>query len=289
MKIIFAKDLGFCFGVKRAIEIAENSLEKDPKPVQFLGSLIHNEKVIENIRKKGGKFINSIKDIKTGTLISRAHGIPYETMEKIKRKKVLIKDTTCPLVEKVQEGAAILLKQGYQVSIIGEKKHPETKSINSYAKNQAIVIENENQAENLPNIERIGAVCQTTQNLKNIEHILKILKDKSKKLKWINTSCPTVANRQKELLKILKKVEGVIVIGSRSSANTASLAQIVKNSSKTLWWVNSEKELKKEKFRKISSIGIVSGTSAPDWEIEKIKIWLFQNFNSPKASKTENE
>ena len=275
MKVIFAKHIGFCWGVKRAITIAEKSLKKDPKPIQFLGPLVHNEKVIERLKKLGGKFIppsNLESGIKSGTLILRAHGEIVDL--KKTEKKIIIRDTTCPLVKNAQLKAQNLFKDGYQVIIIGDKGHPEVKGIKGRTEGQALVLENESQAKSLPKFKKMGVVSQTTQDLNKVNEILKILKNKAKKFKWVNTVCPEVVFRQKELSKISKKADGILVIGSRSSANTRRLAEIVKKVKKPIWWINSLAELKKINFKDISSLGVVSGTSAPDWEIKKIKKWL---------------
>jgi len=308
MKIVFAKNIGFCSGVKRAMAIAKDSLKKDPKPVQFLGYLIHNEEVIKSLKEKGGKFVFSQKLVKPGTLITGAHGEVDLSLVKnqrflslAKNKHILIKKTTCPLVKNAQNKANLLFKEGYQVIIIGEKNHPETRGIKSYTENRAIVIENENQAKDLPKFKKLGVVSQTTQALDNINRILKILRNKTKKLKWFNTICPKVIIRQKELSQILKEVCGILVIGSPSSSNTNHLIEMVKKSKKPLWWINSLGELKKINPRTraklgaglvqnrsktsgsglgdINSLGVVSGTSAPDWEIKKIKNWLKSNEN----------
>lgn len=272
MKIIFAKHIGFCWGVKRAITIAKKSLKEDPKPIQFLGPLVHNEKVIERLKRLGGKFISHLNEIKLGTLILRTHGEIVDL--KKTEKKIIIRDTTCPLVKNAQLTAQNLFKDGYQVIIIGDKGHPEVKGIKGKVEGKTFVIENESQAKSLPKSKKIGVVSQTTQDLNKVNEILKILKNKAKKFKWVNTVCPEVVFRQKELSEISKKADGILVIGSRSSANTRRLAEIVKKVKKPIWWINSLAELKKINFKDISSLGVVSGTSAPDWEIKNIKKWL---------------
>ena len=275
MKVIFAKHIGFCWGVKRAITIAEKSLKKDPKPIQFLGPLVHNEKVIERLKKLGGKFIppsNLESGIKSGTLILRAHGEIVDL--KKTEKKIIVRDTTCPLVKNAQLTAQNLFKDGYQVIIIGDKGHPEVKGIKGKVEGKTFVIGNESQAKSLPKSKKIGVVSQTTQDLNKVNEILKILENKAKKFKWVNTVCPEAVFRQKELSEISKEADGILVIGSRSSANTRRLAEIVKKVKKPIWWINSLAELKKINFKDISSLGVVSGTSAPDWEIKKIKKWL---------------
>lgn len=272
MKIIAAENIGFCSGVKRAILIAEKSLKESPKPVQFLGNLVHNEKVIEKFKKKGVRFIKNLKEAKPGTLIIQAHGFP--PFPKKFNKKILIRDATCPLVKKVQTAANSFQKENYKVIIIGDKNHDEVTGINGFTGNKAVIIENGKQAKKLPKFNKIGAVAQTTQNLENVNRALKVLKKKSKKLKFINTLCPEVQTRQKELGLILKKTDGILVIGSKTSANTGRLTQLCKNFQKPFWRINSLEELKGCDFKNLSRLGMASGTSTPDWEIKKIKKWL---------------
>ena len=270
MKIIFVKNLGFCSGVKRAVAISEKSLAKDPRPIQFLGAPIHNEKVIREIRKKGGRFISNPAQAKFGTLVIRGHGMPPF----IPPKNVLIKDLTCPLVKKAQLAARSLSEKGYKVVIIGDKEHPEVEGIRGYAQNKATIAGSEQQAKKIGKFQKIGVVAQTTQDFNKVNQILKILKRKTKDFQWKNTLCPEVLSRQKELFQILKKADGVLVIGSQTSANTGRLTKMVKNAKRKLFWINSPENLKRIDFKKVSVLGVVSGTSAPNWEIEKIKKWL---------------
>jgi len=278
MKVIFAKNIGFCWGARRAIRITENSLKNNERPIWFLGNLLHNEKVIEKFEKKGIKFIKDLREAKSGTLILPPHGLP-PLSPKIKRK-LAIKDAACPLVKKVHKIANDFHKKDWQIIIIGDKNHPETKGIKGHANNRAIVVENEAQAKKLPNFKKIGVVAQTTQSLKKFNRIVKILKNKTKKLKSANTLCPEVNARQKELNSISKKADSILVIGSRSSANTKGLAELAKGLKKQVFWVNSLKELKKQNFKNVSILGVVTGTSTPDWEIKKIQKWLNLQSNS---------
>jgi 4-hydroxy-3-methylbut-2-enyl diphosphate reductase len=279
MKIIFAKHIGFCAGVKRALNIAKSSLKNDPKPVYFLGPLIHNELVIEKIEKLGGKVVDDFKKIKNGTLVLRAHGeiLPEKFLSETKIK---IKDATCPLVKKAQNSALYLKKLGYQVVIIGDLNHPEVEGIKKAVQEEAILIQNPEEAKKLPKMEKIGVVSQTTQELENVESILKILKKKTKNLKFIDTLCPEVKARQKELKEIFKKADGILVIGSKTSANTKRLVFLSQKAKKKVWWANSLKEVKEIDFKGIKKLGVISGTSAPDWEIKKIKNYLFKKYGS---------
>lgn len=276
MKVISAKNIGFCFGVKRAISIAKASLKEKIRPVQFLGSLVHNEIVVEKFLKKGIIFKKKIKEIKPGILIIQAHGFPPFPRDFSNKNKIVIRDATCSLVKKVQILANSLWKQGYQVIIIGNQHHSETKGIKGYTKNKAIIVENEKKAEKLPKFKKVAVVVQTTQNLDNVNKILKILRRKYKKVKYFNTLCPEVQIRQKEAKAIAKKVDGVLIIGSKSSANTKELYQISKSLGKLTWWINSLEELKKQKINNSIILGLLSGTSADNSEIEKIKKYLRQ-------------
>lgn len=280
MKLIFAKNIGFCSGVKRAVRIAQEALEKDRPPVQFLGSLVHNEKVIEKFKKKGVKFKRSPEEARQGTLIIQAHGFP-PLSEKVK-KFLNIRDATCPLVKKAQMEAQNFLKKGRQVIIIGDKNHSETKGIKARAGN-AIIIETKKEASELSSkIKKAGIVAQTTQRPEEVKKIFKAIKKKVPDAVYSDTLCPEVQKRQKEIRKILKNVEGVLVIGSKKSANSTRLFQIAKKTKKPAWQINSLDGAKKIKFGKIPSLGIISGTSAPDWEIDKIKKYLKKAYGDKK-------
>jgi len=272
MKIILAKNLGFCSGVKRAIKITEDSLKKDPRPIYFLGSLVHNEEVVNRFKKGGVKFTNTLTGPKSGTLIIQAHGRP--PLPKRINKGLLIRDATCPLVKRVQVIANSLNSQGYQVVIVGDKDHSETKGIKGYTQNRALIIKDKNQVKKLAKFKKIGLVAQTTQSSESFQEIIKVLKRKGRKVKSFNTICPEVITRQKEVDEIIKKSQAVLVIGSRSSANTKRLVEKVKKAKKRVHWVNSLKEIKEQKIDPLLSLRIVSGTSTPDWEIKKITKWL---------------
>ena len=282
IKIIVAKNIGFCFGVRRAISIAEKTLKEKESPVQFLGSLVHNENVIKNLSNKGIIFKKNIKEIKSGVLIIQAHGFP--PFSKNFSKKIIIRDATCPLVKKVQILAKSLQEKGYQIIIIGDKSHSEIKGIKGYAKNKGIVIKDKKEAKQIIGLKnkKIAVISQTTQNSNNVNQILKTLREKYKEIKYFNTICPEVQIRQKEARLIAEKSDGILVVGSKSSANTKRLYEISKKSKKPVWWINSLKELKKIDINNLftrpgkSTLGLISGTSAENSEIKKIKNYLFK-------------
>lgn len=270
MNIIISKRLGFCFGVKRSIEIAQETLKDGKKPVSFLGHIVHNENAVADFKEKGGTFVKSADEVEEGTLVTKAHGVSNDVVETAEKKGVEIKNTTCPIVREAQKKAEQLYLDGYQVVIIGEKEHPETQVINECAGGKAIITEDEEEIKKMYFYKKIGVVAQTTKKREKVEKVLEFLKKRCKELKWEDTICNEVSERQKELKGMLDKVNGVIVIGSKTSANTTRLAEITEKNNKKLWWVNSVEELDEDDLKNYESIGVVSGTSAPDWEVEKI-------------------
>jgi (E)-4-hydroxy-3-methyl-but-2-enyl pyrophosphate reductase len=272
MKLIIAKHIGFCFGVRKALLITEQSISKDQKPIYVLGSLIHNDQVTQGLEKRHVNFIKNVSKAKSGTLIISAHGRP--PLAQAYYKRTIIRDATCPLVKKVHNIVSDLNKNGYTVIIIGDREHDETIGIKGYTRNKAIIVENEKQAKKLPKYKKIGVVAQTTQNLNQVTKIVRILREKGGEINWINTLCPEVLQRQKEALDIAKKTDGVLVIGSKQSANTMRLAEIASSFKKPVWVVNSPEELKKKGLKRVSRLGVLSGTSASDWTIKKIIVKL---------------
>ncbi len=267
MEIIKAKNIGFCFGVKNAYQESLKALKKEAK-CQMLGELVHNKEVVNGLKKKGILFINSPLEAKKGIVIIRAHGASKETLKILKNKKIKIIDTTCVLVKKVQKLAQELENQGRKVIIIGEKTHDEVRSIQGNLKKQALIIETESDLLKIPLNQPLGIVTQTTQDELFFKNIIKRIKKKNKDIKYYNTLCLAVLARQEEARQLSKKVDILLVIGSKNSANTQRLVQIAKKNNKKIY--NVEKNIKKDWFSEVKKIGIISGTSSPDWLIERI-------------------
>jgi len=271
MKIILVPRIGFCFGVKRAVDMSIEALKNNPKPCQVLGPLVHNEFVIEKLKRKGVKFIGSLNEAKKGTIIIPAHGEDPKVLEKIKRMDYEIVNTTCPLVIKAQNLAKELKDKGYQVIIIGDKNHKEVKSINAAIKNEGIIVGDEKDASSLKIKKgKLGVVVQTTQNPERVEKILRKLKNKFGKIEFRNTLCPTVQNYQKEVKKLVPRVDLMIIVGSKTSANTNKLAEVAKFSKKPVYHIEDASQLKKNWFAGIEKVGIAGGTSTPDWLIKDV-------------------
>jgi len=271
MKIILAPKTGFCFGVRRAFNMSLQALNNKPRPCQVLGPLVHNEYVVAELKNKGIRLVNSLNKLKAGTVIISAHGEDPKIIEKIGKIGLEMVDTTCPLVKKVQNLAKILRNKGCQVIIIGDRHHKEVKSIQATIGGIGIIIESGKDPIKLKAKKKLLAViAQTTQNPESVKKIIRKLKNKFKKVKFYNTLCPTVQNYQKEVKKLASKVDLLLIIGSKTSANTKRLVEIVRASRKSVYHIENAGQLEKRWFSNAKKVGVATGTSVPDWSTDEI-------------------
>jgi 4-hydroxy-3-methylbut-2-enyl diphosphate reductase len=268
MKIEKAKSYGFCFGVKRAVEIAEES-----KNAVTLGPLIHNPLEIERLSKNYNvKYIESIDDIDENVkrVIVRTHGIPKNKLQKLKEKNVEIIDATCPFVKKPQEIVEEMSKEGYDIVIFGDKNHPEIQGVMSYAIHKRVfVVLTPEELKNIKLKEHIATVAQTTRKVNDYLKIVNYLIRKYKEVRVFNTICNATFENQDAVRELAKKSDIMIIIGGKNSSNTKQLYNIAKEYS-TAYLVESEEELKKEWFKGKKHCGISAGASTPEWLVEKI-------------------
>jgi 4-hydroxy-3-methylbut-2-enyl diphosphate reductase len=266
VKIILAEKAGFCFGVKRAIKLAQDVASK--KRVYTLGPLIHNPQEVKRLQNQGISPISTLKRAKEGVLLIRSHGIDPKKILEGKRKGLKIIDATCPYVKKAQRLAKSLKEEGYKVVIIGEKKHPEVLGIKAAAGERALILENSCQAERLPASKKIGVVAQTTQSPENFKEVVARLLDKSEELKVYNTICDSTFARQEAAQKLASQVDLVIVIGGYNSANTRRLAEICRKRRVKTYHLEEARELDPRWLKGKRRIGVTAGASTPDWIIK---------------------
>jgi 4-hydroxy-3-methylbut-2-enyl diphosphate reductase len=270
MKIYTAKTAGFCFGVKRAIDIAFKVAKEKKKGIFTLGPIIHNPQVVEQLKDKGIYPIDDIKGKKgINAVIIRTHGIPIDLHNKILSKGYKIIDATCPFVKKAQFYAKLLKEQNYQVIILGEKNHPEVKSLMSYAGKDSIVVDSNIPFSKLKS--RIGIVVQTTQPIDALKKFLSEVIGYSKEIKIYNTICNSTALRLKETEKLAKKVDIMFVVGGKNSANTTQLAKLCKSLCVKTYHIETPNEIKKSWLKETNIIGITAGASTPDWIIKEVE------------------
>ena len=264
MEITLAKSAGFCFGVKRALKIVEEEAKKSK--ITILGDLIHNEYVVNALKNKGIDSAGSLDEVNSERLVISAHGVADSVKEKAK-KIVKVIDATCPLVEKVHACAKDIEKNGMHVVVIGQPNHTEVKGITGNLSNYTI-IENVEEVGKLKD-KNIGIVVQTTQDIDKVNEIVKKIKKTAKYVKFYDTICFATKDRQTEAKEISKKVDLMIVIGSKKSSNTKRLVEVCSRNTETKH-VESDNDLDKRWFKKKKKIGITAGASTPNILIENV-------------------
>ncbi|MDY6296320.1 MAG: 4-hydroxy-3-methylbut-2-enyl diphosphate reductase [Schwartzia succinivorans] len=268
MEVILAEYLGFCYGVKRAIHLARTNAA--PGPANTLGPIIHNPQMVSKLADEGVGTVNSLDEIPdNGTVIIRSHGVGPQIYEEAKRRNLNVVDATCPHVKKAQMAAHSLFEDGLQVVIIGEKCHPEVRSIMEWSGEGAYVIESEAEADELPKIGKLGVVAQTTFSGAKFQRIVSRLLLKSDDIHIIRTICTATDQRQKAAIDLARQVDMMLVIGGKNSANTTRLAQLCSKETIT-HHIETATELRDEWFTNIKKIGITAGASTPDWIIKEV-------------------
>jgi len=268
LEIIVAKTAGFCFGVKRAIELTEKALVTDTK-VYSVGSIVHNKFVNSDLMKKGLIFVDNIEDVPDGSnVIIRAHGITSKEMIECEKKNLLVVDTTCPNVKNIHDIVHRYSDEGYFIIIIGDENHPEVIGISGWTNGNFRVI-NRAQDIDLCNLDKVCVVSQTTMNVDNNKIIVDEIKLKAKECVIFDTICKATENRQKELKSLVQDADYVIVIGDKSSANSNRLYEIAKNVCNSQFIENID-ELDLNFLEQSCKIVVMAGASTPQRLIDEV-------------------
>ncbi|OGX44204.1 MAG: 4-hydroxy-3-methylbut-2-enyl diphosphate reductase [Omnitrophica WOR_2 bacterium RIFCSPLOWO2_12_FULL_51_8] len=265
MKINLAKSAGFCFGVKRAIDIAYKTLAGN-KNVCMLGNIVHNEDVARSLREAG---INRCKKLGCGKnkiFLIRAHGASLDIANKAGRLGYKIVNATCPMVKEIHKIACSAERKGYTIIVIGDKKHDEVIGIIGQLKRKALIIDSMEGAPlgKIEKIKKAAIVAQSTQNIEKVMRIFYFLDSHIKELKLFNTICRPTRLKQQEMKKMPLDNDIMIIIGSKTSANTQRLYEISKSLNDKSYLVQSKKDIKPEWFKGIKTAGITAGASTPD-------------------------
>lgn len=268
LEVILADYLGFCYGVKRAIKIARENAAPDGSACT-LGPIIHNPQMVERLKEEGVGAIDRLDDLKRGKVIIRSHGVGPETYERAEAMGLECVDATCPHVKKAQLSAKELAEEGRFVVIVGEKEHPEVHSIVQWAGGNVAVIETVAEAAFLPNASRLGIISQTTFSGERFQEIVSALLDKSRDIRVMRTICTATDQRQRAARELGSKVDVMLVIGGKNSANTTRLAQLCAKICRT-YHIETAEELRPAWFDNIEKIGITAGASTPDWIIKEV-------------------
>ncbi len=276
MQVFLPPEIGFCFGVKRALNLVIDELKREEK-IYSLGDLIHNPQVIEDLKRKGVVFVSSLSQVKKGTVIIRSHGADPSLIRKAREKGLKVIDATCPYVAKVQRIAKFLSQKSYRVVIVGLSTHPEIKGVMaSVAGKKTYVVKDAQEIERIPFTGKMGVVVQTTESLDNFNNIVKNLVKRGKECRVFNTICKVIRRRQEETKKLAKKVEVMIVVGGHNSSNTSQLARLSQSMGVKTYFMEREKDLDSIDWQGIKRVGLTGGTSTPEELIVKIRDRLGQ-------------
>ncbi|MDI3472943.1 MAG: 4-hydroxy-3-methylbut-2-en-yl diphosphate reductase [Thermotogaceae bacterium] len=292
MKLIIANNIGFCFGVKRSVDITEKILHDNRAVAYVTGDLVHNEKVMDDLKKKGLKIFDPsekklINIRKNSVIIIRAHGLPPKETEYLKNTFESVVDTTCPIVSKMFETAESLVSEGRKLFVLGNKEHPEMIALNGHVR-EAIIFSDIRELEEFLNKEqldkntKIALISQTTKDLRTFCEAAYTLTKNFKDLRIVKTICDFTVEREHEVEELAKKSELVIVVGSSKSSNTRKLFNIARKFTNTILISNTEQL--DDSLKNFKTISIVSGTSTPNNLIEEIVGFIKNKFGEVEVS-----
>ncbi len=267
MEIKLAKNYGFCFGVKRAIKIAEDSSN-----ATTIGPLIHNNEEINRLKNNFNVLTsNNIEELGDAKkVIIRTHGIVKEDFEKLKSSDIEVIDATCPFVTKPQKIVEKMSKEGYKIVIFGDVKHPEVKGVMSYAVNMPSVVMRIDELKSIELSHKVALISQTTRKISEFQKIVNYLVEVVKEVRVFNTICHATFENQDAADELSLEADVMIVIGGKNSSNTKQLFTIAQKNCFDSYLIESERELKFEWFKDKKICGITAGASTPNWIIERI-------------------
>lgn len=271
MKVILAQKLGFCFGVREAIKLAERTADDAAgRSVYSLGPVIHNQQVVDRLTGRGLRTVESLAEaVPPGTVIIRSHGVSPEVIGEARQRGLEVVDATCVLVKRAQEIAATLHREGYRVVIVGDPNHPEVAGVLGYAPD-IVVIDSPGELDRLPPSGRLGILSQTTHSAEHFGRMVGLIAARGyAELKVVNTICSATAERQEAAVQLCRTVEVMFVLGGHHSANTRRLAEICRATSVPTFHIEGLHEFRPEMSAGRAVAGVTAGASTPDWIIEQ--------------------
>jgi len=270
MEIMLVAEGGFCFGVRRAMKMAEEMLVRHGNGAT-LGPLIHNTEAVARLEEQGLRVAASLADIRPGEVVMlRTHGTGPVTVSKLQEQGVTLVDATCPFVSRAQREAAQFHAEDYQVLILGDPDHPEALGIAEHTGGAAAIIESAADLAGLKLRKKVAVVCQTTQRLDNLQALACELLPLVTELRVANTICDATSRRQEASLQVAREADVMIVIGGSHSANTSRLAQICAETGTPTHHLETAAEVQAEWVQGAGKVGVTAGASTPDWVIEEV-------------------
>ena len=264
-----ARYAGVCYGVKRALGMAEKAAGEARKPVNTLGPLIHNPLVVNDLERIGVGTASNVSEVEEGTLIIRAHGVVPSVVEDARNRGLDVLDATCPYVKKVHNAAERLVREGYQLIVVGESGHPEVEGIMGHAGDDAHVVSVPGDLDAIDLSRKVGVVVQTTQTPGALADVVAELSKRTMDLRVINTICSATQERQDSAAELARRVDAMIVVGGKNSGNTRRLAEICTAACPKTHHIEDASEIEAAWFDGVSHIGVTAGASTPASHIER--------------------
>lgn len=290
MRVIIAKTAGFCMGVRKAMDSvldASNKKGSDVGAVYTEGPLIHNPQVLEKLEKKGIRALKEDTDLSKSIVVIRAHGITPKRREELEATGAEICDATCPRVKRVQSIIEENTKLGYSTIIVGDDGHAEVIGLLGYTDGNGYVVSSPEEVSELPDMEKICIVAQTTQDMNTFALIVEKLKHRYGNHKVFDTICSSTSRRQEEVISLSDEVDALIVVGGRGSANTNRLVQISEKKGTPTFLVETEQELDLKMLADYGVVGVTAGASTPNWLLERV-VDKVQNYQGKKNRKIQS-
>jgi 4-hydroxy-3-methylbut-2-enyl diphosphate reductase len=269
MKVILAKRAGFCFGVKRATHMAFEAAGKGSK-TYTLGPIIHSPQVVQKLEDMGVKVVRDLDNTDSGTIIIRSHGVLASEMDEAVQKQLEIVDATCPFVKKAQEHVKSLSEAGYGVVVVGDADHPEVQGIVSYGGDKVFVVGSGEEVKQLPKMNKIGVVAQTTQSFENLKNVVSECLLRGGEIRVFNTICDATAVRQEEAKELACQVDCMLVVGGVNSANTRRLSEVCAEIQPRTHHIETAAEINPDWFDEVERVGVTAGASTPKWIIDEV-------------------
>jgi 4-hydroxy-3-methylbut-2-enyl diphosphate reductase len=285
MRVILAQPRGFCAGVERAIDVVDMAIEAYHAPVYVRHEIVHNQRVVDDLRAKGAVFVENVDEIPEGApVVFSAHGVSKAVTAAAKERSLQMVDATCPLVTKVHRQVARLHRLGYEVLLIGHEGHPEVEGTMGQLRDGIRLIQSVEGAKRVvvDNPERIAYVTQTTLSLDDTQQIVRVLRERFPAMEDPPTDdiCYATQNRQVTIKRLAQNVDLVIVIGAANSSNSNRLVEVAKGQGVPAYRVASADELRTEWFRGDQIVGITAGASVPEVLVQEVVRFLETNFDA---------
>lgn len=268
LRIEVASHAGVCYGVERALKLAAHAAESARGSVTTLGPLIHNPIVVRDLESAGVKGAQTVDEVESGTLIIRAHGVVPQVIDQARAKGLEVLDATCPYVKKVHMAAEKLVREGYQLIVVGESGHPEVEGILGHAGDAAHVVSTPRDLDGVDLARKVGVVVQTTQTPANLAAIVSALALRTMDLRVVNTICSATQERQDSAAELASRADVMIVIGGKNSGNTRRLAEICMDRCPRTHHIEDSSEIQRTWFEGVALVGITAGASTPGAHID---------------------